>query len=110
VITPRQRSPLPIPVPNPPLLPFSILEPDVFERLVAEIVDHHDDKRKFNPRRFVVVTSATLDSNSAAGMPSSRWIDGSATFTTLKSNCSTNWAAQIMRDDEHGPPRAARGG
>jgi hypothetical protein len=37
----------------------------------------------------------TIHCNSAAGMPSSRWIDGSATFTTLKSSCSTNWAAQI---------------
>jgi len=54
----------------------------------------------------------TIHCNSAAGMPSSRWIDGSATFTMLKSSCSTNWAAQISEmtnTARREPPAAGRG-
>jgi hypothetical protein len=45
-------------------------------------------------------------------MPSSRWIEGSATFTMLKSSCSTNWAAQIseMTNTARPEPPAAGGG
>ncbi|MGF0320576.1 hypothetical protein ACQR3Z_32425 [Nocardia fluminea] len=45
VLDPKTSVSLPIPIPNTPRLPFSLLEPEVFERVVAEVVstlrDHH---------------------------------------------------------------------
>lgn len=38
-----QTAPLPLPIPNPALLPFHSLEPEVFERVVAELVFRRRD-------------------------------------------------------------------